>query len=291
MNISVIICCYNSAKRIVNTLHHLSQCVLSANGLINEIILVDNNSSDETVVVAEKFWKSTSIDNMLKITHESRPGLAYARQRGLLESNNEIIVFCDDDNWLLPSYFTKLKNYFQNNQVGAVGGRGIPIANTHIPEWFFEHLDAYACSEQTSKILYGASLAIRASILSDFYADAKSTKLKGRTKDSLDSGEDNLLCSFVKHQGYILVPDNTPFCHFMENSRLNPNYLYKLSEAFGKATASIKEKSISGDYIYIVAKILLMALRAVTKNNKEIYFKRELFFILGYLKYRKENGK
>ena len=100
----------------------------------------------------------------------------------------------------------------------------IPLRSPRrLPEWFFENLDAYACSAQTSNMLYGASLAIRSSILKKFYTDALSVKLKGRTKDSLDSGEDNLLCNFVKKQGYTLIPDNTPFCHFMESKNHTNN--------------------------------------------------------------------
>ncbi|WP_338298201.1 glycosyltransferase family 2 protein, partial [Escherichia coli] len=265
------ICCYNSENRIVNTLFHLSQCVSLSKGLIDEIILVDNNSSDETVKTAEDFWRNTGEEQIFKIVFESIPGLVHARRRGLDESKNEIVVFCDDDNWLVPSYFTKLEKYFENKQVGAVGGRGIPIANTVIPEWFFENLDAYACSAQTSNMLYGASLAIRSSILKKFYTDALSVKLKGRTKDSLDSGEDNLLCNFVKKQGYTLIPDNTPFCHFMESKRLDVDYLYKLAESFGKATASMKNNSFTTDYVYLTAKMLLAISRIFSKKNKKIY--------------------
>lgn len=289
MNISVIICCYNSENRIVNTLFHLSQCVSLSKGLIDEIILVDNNSSDETVKTAEDFWRNTGEEQIFKIVFESIPGLVHARRRGLDESKNEIVVFCDDDNWLVPSYFTKLEKYFENKQVGAVGGRGIPIANTVIPEWFFENLDAYACSAQTSNMLYGASLAIRSSILKKFYTDALSVKLKGRTKDSLDSGEDNLLCNFVKKQGYTLIPDNTPFCHFMESKRLDVDYLYKLAESFGKATASMKNNSFTTDYVYLTAKMLLAISRVFSKKNKKIYLKREISFLRGYLRFRKES--
>lgn len=67
MNISVIICCYNSENRIVNTLFHLSQCVSLSKGLIDEIILVDNNSSDETVKTAEDFWRNTGRSKSLKL--------------------------------------------------------------------------------------------------------------------------------------------------------------------------------------------------------------------------------
>ncbi|ENI4204286.1 glycosyltransferase family 2 protein [Salmonella enterica] len=285
MNISVIICCYNSEKRIVNTLYHLSRCVLSCK-VINEVILVDNNSSDKTAEVAMEYWDSINCKDILRIYIEKKPGLAYARKKGLSECKNEIVVFCDDDNWLQPSYFIRLGEHFNNSKIGAVGGRGIPIANVKVPDWFFENLDAYACSEQTSKMLYGASLAIRTHLLERFYCDIISEKLKGRTKDSLESGEDNLLCEFIKKEGYILLADNTPFCHFMENNRLEVDYLFKLAESFGKATASIRQNTLLFDFFYLTSKCLFALLRCITKKYKIIYLKREFFFIKGYMNFR-----
>lgn len=93
MNISVIICCYNSENRIVNTLFHLSQCVSLSKGLIDEIILVDNNSSDETVKTAEDFWRNTGEEQIFKIVFESIPGLVHARRRGLDESKMRLLFF------------------------------------------------------------------------------------------------------------------------------------------------------------------------------------------------------
>lgn len=289
MNISIIICCYNSENRIINTLLHLSQCVITSNGIIDEIILVDNNSSDSTVKTAMNFWKQFCFSDILHVVHEENAGLSYARKRGILTSKNEIVVFCDDDNWLLPIYFLNLKECFNDQKVGAVGGRGIPIANVNIPDWFFDNLDAYACSEQNSNMLYGASLAIRTNILRDFYNDEISNKLSGRTKNSLDSGEDNLLCEFIKSKGYKLIPDNTPFCHFMEQNRLNTHYLFKLAESFGKATAAIKNNNnLFFDILYLLSKAFYSIFKSYSKRNKMIYLKREFHFAKGYISNRKK---
>ena len=56
IDISVIICCYNSENRIVPTLEHLSRQTLGQ--LSCEIILVDNNCSDGTIDLAKKTWDS-----------------------------------------------------------------------------------------------------------------------------------------------------------------------------------------------------------------------------------------
>lgn len=52
LGISIMICCYNSEKRIVPTLQHLSK--LKTDGIAVEIILVNNASTDDTEMVAGK---------------------------------------------------------------------------------------------------------------------------------------------------------------------------------------------------------------------------------------------
>src|SRR5258708_7275133 len=97
--ISVIICCYNSAKRIAETLTHLSQQELDL-GISWEVILVDNNSQDKTTEVANITWHSFKRDVPFKIILEPRQGLAHARRKGIDESRYDYLLFCDDDNWL-----------------------------------------------------------------------------------------------------------------------------------------------------------------------------------------------
>ena len=52
MNLSTVICCYNSSSRIETTLEYLAKQKLK--DLSCEVILVDNNCSDATVEVAKK---------------------------------------------------------------------------------------------------------------------------------------------------------------------------------------------------------------------------------------------
>jgi glycosyltransferase involved in cell wall biosynthesis len=54
--VSIIVCCYNSAERLPETLKHLA--LLESNEDVNwELIIVDNNSSDTTIVVCKEECK------------------------------------------------------------------------------------------------------------------------------------------------------------------------------------------------------------------------------------------
>ena len=283
MNISIVLCCYNSSSRIKKTLSSLYDAVVNYPFDV-DIILIDNNSTDNTKDVATNFWKKINSSNIpLMICFEEKPGLANARHHGVERAKHDIILFCDDDNWLQPEYINSLPELFSNNSIGAIGGRGIPFSNIPIPDWFFEHLDAYACSTQKSH-LYGASLAIRKKIIKDFYNSPMSKNLIGRTGNNLDSGEDNLLGEYIKENGYVLYSNNIPFVHFMSENRLNPTYLYKLSFHFGKATRTINKGKNRNHFIYIALKIIRgLYLLFFINKYKKIKFLRDLYFIKGYL--------
>lgn len=282
MNISIVLCCYNSTSRIKKTLSSLYDAIINYPFDV-EVILIDNNSTDNTKDIAIDFWKEINNNNIpLMIFFEEKPGLANARYHGVMKSKHDVILFCDDDNWLQAEYIHSLPKILSNDSIGAVGGRGIPFSNIPIPDWFFEHLDAYACSTQKSH-LYGASLVIRKEIIKDFYNSPISKSLVGRTGNNLDSGEDNLLGEYIKEKGYSLYSNNIPFIHFMSENRLSFTYLYKLSFHFGKATRTIHEGKNKNHINYIVRKIIKETFSLIfIKKYKKIKLLRDWYFIKGY---------
>ena len=61
---------------------------------IDEIIVVDNNSTDQTKYIITKKYPN------IRLIHEKQQGVSYARNRGIKESKNEWIAFLDsDDEW------------------------------------------------------------------------------------------------------------------------------------------------------------------------------------------------
>ncbi|HIE4215321.1 TPA: glycosyltransferase [Proteus mirabilis] len=285
MKISIIICCYNSETRIKNTLKALYSCIDNY-AYECEVIIVDNNSTDKTREIALEYWENINKNNYrMNVFFESTPGLSYARYCGAINSNYDLLLFCDDDNWLQETYFHSIPEHFKNKNIGALGGRGIPFSDKPIPDWFFEHMDAYACSTQKKGMLYGASLVIRKDILMSFYSSDLSKSIIGRTAEKLDSGEDNFLCEYIISSGYSLESNNIPFIHFMSSARLTPEYLYKLSYSFGQATYKIKSQN-KGKYfhaIYIALTIIKeIYLSFFCCKYKKIRLKRGISFIKGY---------
>jgi glycosyltransferase involved in cell wall biosynthesis len=93
--VSFIIPFYNNETTLDLCLSSITQ--LSSNGVPVEIICVDNNSTDESLKIAQQF--------QVNVVHASRQSPGAARNRGIDSARGEILVFVDadvvlDQNWL-----------------------------------------------------------------------------------------------------------------------------------------------------------------------------------------------
>lgn len=80
--ISVVIPCYNEEKGIAKVLASMPD-------LVDEILVVDNNSSDRTAEVARQHGA--------RVVTETRQGYGAAYKRGLAEASGDLIVTMDGD--------------------------------------------------------------------------------------------------------------------------------------------------------------------------------------------------
>jgi glycosyltransferase involved in cell wall biosynthesis len=239
--VSVIICCYNSSLRIIQTLKHLA--VQKTNDLAWEVIVVDNNCTDNTVHVVTKFVE-THPNLPLKVVTEPIPGLSYARERGVLESRFETIVFCDDDNWLDADYVHNAFNLMNSDHsIGILGGNIKAEFDGDEPAWFGEYAGGYAIGEQAKpnariledrKWVYGAGTVIRKELfvrLKDLSIDLM---LIGRKGKKLSAGDDSELCSIACILGYrVAASSSLNLKHFIPANRLKIEYARNLYKGFG----------------------------------------------------------
>ena len=120
--VSVIICCYNSAERLPETLRHLSAQKVPE-GLPWEVVLVDNASKDDTVATARRCWPA-STPAELRVVVEPEAGLSHARLRGIRGARYDLISFLDDDNWAAADWIERVHALFSSRpDLGACGGR------------------------------------------------------------------------------------------------------------------------------------------------------------------------
>jgi glycosyltransferase involved in cell wall biosynthesis len=188
--VSVIICCYNSADRLLQTLKHLANQNVP-DGLSWEILLVDNASTDRTTERALEIWNQLLPGSMmLRVMQEPKPGQQFARISGAKAAKYDLLIFCDDDNWLNPDYISfSSKTMQQNELVGAAGGQNEPATEAdHYPEWFEVYKDKYALGIPAARsgdvtvrgFILGAGMLTRKSLFLDMYQEKYPSLLKGR---------------------------------------------------------------------------------------------------------------
>lgn len=132
MDISVIVCTYNRADTVARCLSHLEKLEVPK-GIKWEIVVVDNNSNDETDKVVTKIAAHSHLT--IRYVHEKQQGLNNARNCGILESRGSYFAFIDDDITVSSEWLSAIYSSLLRNDADAVGGRIHLDKSLFIPPW------------------------------------------------------------------------------------------------------------------------------------------------------------
>lgn len=132
MYVSVILATYNRALSLQSTLETFSKLVCP-DELDWELIVVDNNSGDDTKRVVDQFAKSGCV--RVRYVFEKQQCKSAALNAGIGAAQSEIIAFTDDDVHLHPDWLANLVRNFQRFDCAAVAGRVVPVWHQDKPRW------------------------------------------------------------------------------------------------------------------------------------------------------------
>ncbi len=155
MKISIVIPVYNEAE-------HLGACLeaIAAQTVQPfEVIVVDNNSTDETAAVARRY-------SFVRLLHEPRQGVVHARDCGFDAAKGEIIGRLDADSIVPADWVVTVGHFFETTDVAAISGA------PHYYDFMFpriaDGIDHFMRARLARKLgdnnfLYGANMALRRS--------------------------------------------------------------------------------------------------------------------------------
>lgn len=245
--VSILICTFNGKKNLSPTLEHLA--VQTAIGQVEmELLVVDNASTDGTADFVKQKWESLGAPFPLTLLSEPRAGKGNASVLGYSACKNEIIIVCDDDNWLRQDYVRNAYDIMiAHPNVGVLGGKSEPYFEDKEPVWFKHQQQIFATGEQfpTNGIhthegfLWGAGMVFRKTAwdilkkvnYSFFLNEQRSGKLNW-------GGDDTELCEMITVLGYDLYYSNTlNLQHYMPAKRMTKEYLE--SRYFGSGRSRI----------------------------------------------------
>lgn len=244
-SVSIVVCCYNSAARLPKTLEHLAALEIPC-GFELETLIVDNASTDGTASTAVSVWDSLGSPHHLRVVYVRNPGLASARIKGAKEARHAIIVFCDDDNWLCPSYARVAWELLASKPHAALAGGRIEAVfeSTSVPTWFSALAGAYAVggAEGAWEVplgtpIWGAGLVARKAAFDHLLASGFKFVCTDRRGAALSCGGDGELCHAVQWLGYGIYYDSRlRLEHWISKQRLTWDYVVRLSRGWGAAT-------------------------------------------------------
>ncbi|MBE9228373.1 glycosyltransferase [Phormidium sp. LEGE 05292] len=239
---TVAIPTYNGEHRLPEVLEKLRSQIYTES-LNWEILVIDNNSTDNTAKVVEDYQQNWSENFPLRYCQEQRQGAGFARQKAIKEAKSELIGFLDDDNlpaenWLTAAY-TFSKKY---PKAGAFGSQIHPIYEVEPPENFQKIAPFLAITERgENPILYypsskllppSAGLVVRKQAWLENVPNQ--LILTGRTNGKMLTSEDLEVLSHIQQSNWeIWYNPAMEIYHKIPSWRLERSYLISLIQGIG----------------------------------------------------------
>jgi glycosyltransferase involved in cell wall biosynthesis len=120
MSLSLIIPAYNESKRLPNFLDSIVLYCNNNPGTIDEVIVVDDGSSDDTATLAQSYADALPQHRLLQ--HPKNRGKGAAVQAGVMAASGDLIVFMDADGATSIEELPKMIAALKDGQV-TVGNR------------------------------------------------------------------------------------------------------------------------------------------------------------------------
>ncbi len=127
---SIVIPTYNRASELRQTLASLAKLRVSGSW---EVIVVDNNSSDQTGDVVREAAKSFPTE--LRYFFEPKVGRSAALNTGIGAANGRIIATTDDDVRVEADWLDQAEQGLEKGNSDFVGGKVLPIWPGPKPDW------------------------------------------------------------------------------------------------------------------------------------------------------------
>lgn len=227
-SVDVVIPTYNRAGDLRLTLNSLAGMQIPS-GLILRVLVVDNNSPDDTQAVVASLVASVPF-RLLSVV-ESRQGLCFARNAGIESSTAELVAFLDDDVNVSPQWLNCMVAAFEETNCAAVGGRAHLLYPGERPCWITQQdeinlscveLGDHRIETDHSRV-FGLNMAVRREWFDRI--GMFRTDLDRVGSSLLSGGETELLKRISDYGGVIVYEPGAFLWHRVPESRLSKAWL------------------------------------------------------------------
>ncbi len=278
--VSIIICTYNRSSILKLCLQRLAEY---SNGYSNqiEIILVDNNSSDETKQVVKEF-SGKKLDLPIHYIFEKEQGLSVARNTGAKNAKYEWLFYLDDDGLIINDTLSELFYTISNFNFDIFGGAYIAYYLEEKPKWLSSDFGTKKVKAKTIGILNednieGGIMVIKKSILEELnYFNVG----KGMIGNKIRYSEETDLIKRASMKNYqIGFNPNFKMEHIVGVHKYFIKYHFKSIFALGRDKSILGEKlsiSLWRTLCLLPFRIIKYFLKYLSK--KDFYFQNFLWY-------------
>jgi glucosyl-dolichyl phosphate glucuronosyltransferase len=296
MNVTVILCTYNRCENLAKALESAAALRLPEPDEW-EVLVVDNNSSDETPEVAKSFCQR--YPGRFRYLFEPQQGKSHALNAGTREAHGDILAFMDDDVTVDPMWLQNLTGSLLNGHWAGAGGRILPQQTFEPPRWLsleepralapFALFDLGSEAGELAVAPFGTNMAFRSEVFEKY--GGFRTDLGPRPGCEIRSEDSEFSQRLLAAGERLRYEPSAVVYHGIPESRLQKKYF--LDWWFDKARADVRAFGspaqsrwrLAGVPLVLFRRLAIWTLRwmAAFKPSRRFYCKLQVWVLAGQI--------
>ena len=248
--LTIAICTFNRAGLLDDALRSFD-AVAKPHGLSFELLVVDNNSADDTCSVVQRWAKQSTFP--VRYVFEAAQGLSRARNRAAREGLGQWIWYTDDDIYFSAGWLLGVVQALDSfPQASALAGRISLVFEPAKPHWLpFSMLPYYGLTSFGEKARWleamenpvGANTGFRRQIFAELGPFREDL---GRVANLLVSGEESEMATRLYQRGDMIgYAPRAEVWHRVRGNRTTMSWLRKRA-FWGGVSQALVDHSIGG---------------------------------------------
>jgi glucosyl-dolichyl phosphate glucuronosyltransferase len=266
-NITIVLCTFNRCKSLEKALESIARTTVRESEEW-EVLVVDNNSDDETREVVDDFCRR--YPNRFRYFFEPRQGKSYALNSGIEKARGDVLAFVDDDVTVESTWLQNLTAGLGSGEWAGVGGRILAQWPCVPPPWLPEKewfgrapLTVFDLGFEAGPLTdapFGTNMAFHRRIFEKY--GTFRTDLGPGPNGKIRNNEDTEFGRRLLSAGEQLKYEPAAVVHHpVPQDRLTRGYF--LTWWFNKGRADIREAGVASDTKWLVSGIPLYLFRRV----------------------------
>lgn len=287
--ISIVLCTYNNADSLAITLEQIARQSIPASSAI-EVILVDNNSPDNTAVVSQQIIDKSPVT--IRYFFEGRQGLSYARNTGVENARGQYILFTDDDAEIPDTWITGYLQKIDSLKPDCLYSKINIIWDRPTPWWYTQRFRPYFVGldygdqvidvNDISREFFGKNFCLKRELIIELGGFDPAL---GRSGTRLIAGEETLIYRKLIQQGkkVIYFPDS-PVGHRLKEreyteANISKQFIDSAYSSHHLAKLTSRKKILGrplgvlvDNLKFLVQSLVRIPLYWLTANKQELFF-------------------